>query len=204
MSHPYEIWTWEKCSSNIQSLVGRNGFSNTPVIKFLGFEIDTRNGILLDALTEKVIDTSERSGRSVSNTIFYLLSAYSKAENIEPTGKLISSKQFRGAMFIRRDLMSERTIIIREFRKENEKLVATAKTLSGNQIAFPYGDVTIQLDVLPRIPIIIVLSNGDGELPPDARILYDITIEKYFDSEQTYFLTHLTVTRLIQSKNIHQ
>lgn len=200
MTHPNEIWTWKICSSNIKSLVGRNGFSDDPILRFLGFELDTRNGDLRDTFNGKIIDSSERSGKSVSNTIFYLLSAYSKSENIEPTGKLISSKQFRGAKFTRRDTMSERTRISREFRNEHKTLVDITKKLGGNEIVFPYGDVTIKLDVLPRIPITIILSTGDGELPPDARIFYDNTIKKYFDSEQTFFLTHLTVTRIIQSK----
>jgi hypothetical protein len=200
MPHPNEIWTWKKCSSKIQSLSGKNGFSCEPVLRFLGYELDTRNGSLFDNLTEKKVDTSKRSGKSIFNTILYILTAYSDAENRKPTGQLISAKQFRGTKFTNRDAIGERLRLIREFMEKNEHIVLAVKKLGGYQIAFPYGDVAVRLDALPLIPIVIVLSTGDKELPSDARIFYDDSIENYFDSEQTYFLTHLTVTRLVQSK----
>ena len=200
MSHPDEIWIWKKCSSKIRLLIDRNGFPNDPVLRFLGYELDTRNGSLVDTLTGKIVDSSNRSGKYTLNTIFYILSAYSDAENPEPTGELISSKQFRGTMFTKRDILGERFRIIREFGSKYEELVLVAKKLGGNQTSFPYGDVAIRIDALPIVPITIVLSIGDKELSSDSRIFYDRSIEKIFDSEQTYFLTHLMVTRLVQSK----
>jgi len=200
MPHPDEIWIWKKCSSRIRFLIDRNGFLNDPVLRFLGYELDTRNGNLLDTLSGKIVDSSKRSGKSTLNTIFYILSAYSDAENLEPTGELISSKQFRGAKFTKRDILGERVRLIREFGAKYKELVLAANKLGGNQTSFPYGDVAVRIDALPIIPITIVLSTGDKELPADSRIFYDRSIEKIFDSEQTYFLTHLMVTRLVQSK----
>jgi hypothetical protein len=61
------------------------------------------------------------------------------------------------------------------------------------------GDVVVEIYVLPRVPLILVLSLADEEFPAKAWIYFDETIESYFDSEQIYFLTHLTVTRLIET-----
>jgi hypothetical protein len=66
-------------------------------------------------------------------------------------------------------------------------------------VDFPYGDVAVSLDLLPFIPLTIVLTVDDGEFPADSRLFYDETVENYLDSEQTYFLTSLTVLRIIQS-----
>ena len=45
----------------------------------------------------------------------------------------------------------------------------------------------------------LVLSLADEEFPAEAWIYFDETIEFYFDSEQTYFLTHLAIKRLIET-----
>jgi hypothetical protein len=53
------------------------------------------------------------------------------------------------------------------------------------------------LKALPLIPLTIVLYAGDQEFPGDARIFYDTSIKDVFDAEQTNFITHLTISRLI-------
>jgi hypothetical protein len=42
------------------------------------------------------------------------------------------------------------------------------------------------------------MSLADEEFPAEARIFFDETLENYLDSEQTYFMTHLMVKRLIE------
>ncbi len=50
----------------------------------------------------------------------------------------------------------------------------------------------------PFIILAIGLTVDDGEFPVDARLFYDETVENCLDSEQTYFLTSLSVSRVIQ------
>ena len=167
-------------------------------LELLGFKLDLKTGSIRDTLTGEPVDMARRAGRSAVNTIFYVLSAYSESQEKRPTGKLISSKQFRGTRFTKRDTMGERYRIIENF-KEPAKLETAAKALGGSKTDFSYGDVAVSLNLLPFIPLTIVLTVDDGEFPADARIFYDETVENYLDSEQTYFLTSLTMSRLIQS-----
>jgi hypothetical protein len=200
-TNPLDLWTWRYCKKAVKSLPGRLGYPAGDQLDFLGFELDTTDGSIRDALTGETVDTTHRDGRRATNTIFYVLSAYSKSPEKRPTGKLISSKQFRGTRFTKRDTFGERHRIIENF-KESAKLETASKALGGSKVEFPYGDVVVSLNLLPFIPLTIVLTVDDGEFPADARLFYDETVENYLDSEQTYFLTSLTVSRLIQSAGL--
>lgn len=197
---PRELWTWDMCKEKIQELSGSHGFPDDRSINFLGLTVNTEDGSIFDVLNEKKVNTEERSGRFLANTVFYVLSAYSDSKNNHSTGNLITSKQFRGVGFTERGNEGERFRIIREFGEEPEKLLQAVEPLGGTQIDFPYGDIVVRANVLPQIPITIALTGGDEEFPADASIFYDESIKKILDSEQTYFLTHLTVSRIIEAK----
>lgn len=200
--NPLELWTWKNCRNAIKSLPGRLGFPAGDKIEFLELKLNLNNGSIMDNFTGGHFDAAQRAGRMMANTIFYVLSAYSKSPDKKPTGKRISSKQFRGAQFTNRDNMGERYRIIKNF-EQPARLEIAAKALGGSKIEFPYGDTAVSLNILPYIPLTIVLTVDDGEFPADARLFYDETVENYLDSEQTYFLTSLSVTRLIQSSIEH-
>lgn len=196
-SYPPELWTWTNCKDKIISLQGRLGFDNETQMSILGYKVDLTNGSIYDNILNTPLDHANRQHRLLSNTIFYVLSAYSDSPEKTPSGKLISSKQFRGAQFTERDTMGERFRLSRQF-KETSSLENSVNVLKGSVTEFPYGDIAVSLTPLPHIPIVFVLSLADGEFPADTRIFYDETIENYLDSEQTYFLTSMTVSRLIQ------
>jgi hypothetical protein len=185
MSHPSELWTWERCKNKIKTLPGKNGFPDEPILSFLGFNLDTKKGEILDTLSGEIIKPSSITYKSVSHIIFYVLFAYSDANDIIPTGKPISSKQMRGNHYVCRGYTGETIQLVNHFASEPDKLIQVA-------------DVSVKLNVLPRVPIIIVLSLPDEEFSAEARIYFDETIESYLDSEQTYFLVNLMVKRLTE------
>jgi len=196
--NPIELWAWRNCKEAVKTLPGRLGFPKGDRLEVLGFEINTINGSIKDTLTGEPVDALQRTGRRAISALFYVLSAYSESQEKKPTGRLVSSKQIRGTRFTGRDTFGERDRITKSF-KEPAKLEAAAKALGGSKVEFPYGDTAVSLNLLPFIPVTIVLSVDDGEFPADARIFYDETVENYLDAEQAYFLTSLTVSRLIQS-----
>ena len=145
-TNPLELWTWKHCKEAVKSLPGRLGFPAGDKIEFLGFELYIKNGSIKDNLMGGHLDLAQRSGRMASNTIFYVLSAYSKSPEKKPTGKLISSKQFRGAQFTKRDTMGERYRIIKSF-EEPIRLETAAKVLGGSKFEFPYWDVAVNINI---------------------------------------------------------
>ena len=201
MSHPSELWTWEKCQSKVKSLRGRNGYPDEPVLKLLGYNLDTDSGIIVDSLSGEPVNPRSNAYQSVTHTLFYVLSAYSEAADTEPTGKPIASKQMRGNHFVCRGYTGETVIIVNYFSSIPEALVNTAEVMGGEQVDFPIGDIAVSIPALPKVPITIALNLADEEFPAEARIYFDETIETYLDSEQTYFLTHLAINRLIETSH---
>jgi hypothetical protein len=190
------LWNWTKCKKTINRLPGRLGFQKLEYIEFLELKLDLHNGDIYDLLSDAIIDDHDIQSKHLIKSIYYLLSGYSKAKKIKITDDLITFKQIRGNRFVNRGKGAKERLI-REFSKKPRKLILSAEKLGGNQIDFPYGDVKISLKPLPLIPLTIVLYAGDQEFPGDARIFYDASIKDVFDAEQTNFITHLTISRLI-------
>jgi hypothetical protein len=198
MPHPSELWTWDSCFSKIRSLSGRNGFPKSRVLSFLGYEVDIETGKIIDIVSGNELISKDRTYSNTSQTIFYVLSAYSDANEVKPSGKRISSKQFRGNQFTRRGFAGETNKLIHSFKSIPHKLVKSVQVFGGHQVNFPVGEIAVELKLLPMVPMLIVLSLPNEEFPAGAWIYFDETIESYFDSEQVYFLTRLAIKRLIE------
>jgi len=63
-----------------------------------------------------------------------------------------------------------------------------------------YGDFSITVPALPKIPITLVLWKGDDEFPPEASILFDETIMKYLPVEDVAVISGMTVYKLMGIK----
>ncbi|MCW4011432.1 MAG: DUF3786 domain-containing protein [Candidatus Bathyarchaeota archaeon] len=198
MSHPAELWTWENCKEKIKTLSGRNGYPDNAIIPFLGYILDTRTGTITDTFSGEAVESGSKSYHSVTHTICYVLSAYSEAQDKLPTGKPITSKQLRGNHFVCRGYTGETITLVKHFASNPDKLVQAVEVLGGEKTDFQFGDIAVKVNVLPRVPITIVMSLADEEFPAEARIYFDATLENYLDSEQTYFMTHLMVKRLVE------
>jgi hypothetical protein len=61
----------------------------------------------------------------------------------------------------------------------------------------PLGDAAARFMAFPRVPITHVLWGGDEEFPPEANILFDETIPRYFPTEDIAALSGASVYRLM-------
>jgi hypothetical protein len=59
------------------------------------------------------------------------------------------------------------------------------------------GDASASFLAFPRVPITHVLWGGDEEFPPEANILFDETIPRYFPTEDIAALSGASVYRLL-------
>jgi hypothetical protein len=194
------LWNWTACKEMINSLPGRLGFQKGEHLEFMRLKLNLRNGALHDLLSNNFIMDNDIKSKHLLRSVFYLLYGYSKVEKINLKGELITSKQIRGKRFINRDIGAKKRLV-KEFSRKPKRLVFSAERLGGIEIEFPYGDVAISLKAFPLIPLTIVLYGIDDEFQGDARIFYDASIKDVFDAEQTNFLTHLSISRLIISNH---
>jgi len=168
--------------------------SGSRCLEFLGYVVDLESGDISDSL---------RKTADVANVEFevvqVLLSHYSKAEPVEIAGKLVRFADLPGGHAYERAFLQRAVQPIAEaFGDEPEKLFECAKRLNG--FALSYGDSSVEVPALPRIPLTIILWRKN-EFPASATILYDETASSYLPTEDLAVLGELTASRLQQALN---
>ena len=74
---------------------------------------------------------------------------------------------------------SKRSIepLVSYFGRESHRLIDVASRLGGRRV--DYGDVAVAISAFPRVPVTLVLWQGDDEFPPRGNIIFDATISDY-------------------------
>ena len=71
----------------------------------------------------------------------------------------------------------------------------TSSLLNGKPVEL--GDAASEFLLFPRVPIQLILHEGDDEFPPEANILFDKSISRYLSPEDIAWLAGMVVYRLI-------
>jgi hypothetical protein len=113
-----------------------------------------------------------------------------------PTGNWIAYREIPGASFYFSAFVKRAIDPLKNTFGENiQGLVKAAGRLGGQPI--PAGDAGFEFRVLPRIPIQLILWEGDEEFPPEANILFDETIGDILSPEDVAWLSGMLVYRLM-------
>ena len=100
------------------------------------------------------------------------------SKEIPPSGKLVSGAQLKtGEFFFRGTHGLELDALIKAFGNDSEGFKEAGLSLGGKIMEL--GDVSIQLQVLPRIPITYVLWVADEEFPARISVLFDSTADNH-------------------------
>lgn len=83
------------------------------------------------------------------------------------------------------------------FGNEPRRLIDAAAKLGGRSV--DYGDVAVTINAFRRVPITMVLWQGDAELPPEGSIIFDATISDYLPTEDISVLCEIIAWRLVHS-----
>ena len=90
-------------------------------------------------------------------------------------------------------------IILHAFGDRPEDLPRAESVLGGREAE--YGDISVTLYALPRIPITLVLWRGDDEFESSANVLFDATISEYLPTEDIAVLTGTVAIRLYKERD---
>jgi hypothetical protein len=113
-----------------------------------------------------------------------------------PTGNWIAYREIQGASFYFSAFVKRAIDPLKKtFGSNIEGLVKAAERLGGQ--AIPAGDAGFEFRVLPRIPVQLILWEGDSEFPPEANILFDETIGEILSPEDVAWLAGMLVYRLL-------
>jgi Domain of unknown function (DUF3786) len=86
--------------------------------------------------------------------------------------------------------------LIQAFGSKPERLPTVAAEIY-NARAFDRGDFSVVVQVLPLVPVALVLWRGDEEFPPEGNILFDRTISKLLSAEDIAWLAGMVVYPLV-------
>ena len=107
---------------------------------------------------------------------FSVICSFYSAKDVPLTGKLINpinmkSGQlfFRGSHILPLDKVSE--------RYGNDRDGFLKRGLVQGGVGLEYGDASVKLFPLPRVPVLLILWLADEEFPPRADILFDSSAE---------------------------
>jgi hypothetical protein len=113
-----------------------------------------------------------------------------------PTGNWIAYREIQGASFYFSAFVKRAIDPLKKtFGANIQGLVRAAEQLGGQVISA--GDAGFEFRVLPRIPIQLILWEGDEEFPPEANILFDDTIGDILSPEDIAWLAGMLVYRLM-------
>ena len=113
-----------------------------------------------------------------------------------PTGNWIAYREIQGASFYFSAFVKRAIDPLKNtFGSNIQGLVKAAERLGGQAISA--GDAGFEFRLLPRIPIQLILWEGDAEFPPEANILFDETIGDILSPEDVAWLAGMLVYRLM-------
>jgi len=127
-----------------------------------------------------------------------LLAYLINAQDLPLTNKLVKAEALPSGQFFFRGLHSLPTERLEKaFGQCPERLLQAAKQLNAKRCEF--GDVSIQLYVLPRIPLTIVIWGRCDEFGARASILFDQTAASHMPLDALLAAVEVAVDALIKA-----
>ncbi|MFC1970535.1 DUF3786 domain-containing protein [Chloroflexota bacterium] len=126
-----------------------------------------------------------------------LLHYFTKAKGTPLSGKFITYKELPdGINYF--SVFAKRAIhpIVNYFGNEPELLLKTSEILGGHKA--DYGDVAVTINGFSRVPLTIVLWQGDEEFASEGSIMFDSTISDYLTNDDIHTLCENTAWRLVR------
>jgi hypothetical protein len=86
--------------------------------------------------------------------------------------------------------------IVTFFGNDPEQLLKTAEILGGRKANC--GDVAVTISAFSRVPVTIVLWQGDAEFAPEGSLMFDSTISDYLTNDDIHTLCENTAWSLVR------
>lgn len=117
------------------------------------------------------------------------------------TGNWIAYREIPGASFYFSAFVKRAVDPLKKVFGQNKSgFVNAAKHLKG--LAIETGDAGFEFHVFPKIPLRLILWEGDDEFPAEANILFDEAIGQILSPEDAAWLAGMLVYRLIQISSL--
>jgi len=126
-----------------------------------------------------------------------ILHYFISAKGTPLTSKLIAFRELpEGVVYF--PTFSKRTVkpILDHFSPKPQRLIDVAAKLGGHRA--DYGDAAVTIDAFSRVPITIILWQGDDEFAAQGNVVFDASISDYLPTEDITVLCETIVWRLVR------
>lgn len=119
------------------------------------------------------------------------------ADGSIPKGERISLHQVApaGSAWAERMIKSATPPLANVFGEDIPCLYASAEKLGGQKLS----EGTVEIPVLPHLPVYLTVWEKDDEFPADARILLDATLPRQLPGEDRLVVAEFTVLALLEA-----
>ena len=87
--------------------------------------------------------------------------------------------------------------LLKYFGRDSKLFIKCAKKIGG--CLGPFGTTSAVFRLFPKIPVCVVIWEGDEELPANASILFDLSISYFLHIESIIGVSYYLIERLIHS-----
>lgn len=127
-----------------------------------------------------------------------LLHYFTHATGNPLTGKQVTYRDLPGGLvyyptFIKRTIQP----LTNTFGKDAALLLHLSASLGARRL--DYGDAGLVIDAFPKVPITLVLWQGDDELAGEVNLLFDSSITDYLESEDVTVVCEAITWRLVKA-----
>ena len=126
-----------------------------------------------------------------------ILHYFTRAKGTPLSNRMITFKELpEGINYL--PTFSKRTIkpLVSNFGDKPQRMADIAGTLGGYKA--DYGDMAVTINAFRRVPITLVLWQGDEEFAPEGNILFDSTITDHMPTEDIIVLCEVIVWKLVK------
>jgi hypothetical protein len=128
--------------------------------------------------------------------IHYLNGAWT-SDGHELTGEWIAFQDIPdGKFYLDAFIKRAKIPLVNAFGDRPERLVEKAEKAYG-AVPLNYGDISANVQALPKIRVALILWRGDDEFPPEGNILFDSNTTDYFSAEDVAWLAGMIVYPLL-------
>jgi len=151
--------------------------------------------VSVDIENRTILDESGQALRSYQAilVLHYLLGA----KPFGPSGNWLTFRELDSGKFYY-SAYEQRSIgrIVETFGAESASLLKAAVALGGETIDM--GDAGVRFDVFPKLPVAVLVWEGDAELSPSANILFDGSAGSVLTTEDLVVVAGFVADRLVK------
>lgn len=119
------------------------------------------------------------------------------AGDIPLSDTLVNPRQLSGGgIFVRGSHMLPLDMVLKRYYRDVNAFILKGTSLGGEPL--DYGDASVRLFPFPRVPLVLIMWQDDGEFPASAEVLFDSTCSRHLPTDIIWATAMMTIELFIK------